>query len=161
ACAGSLPPPADRPRRCRRAPPAARRNRATEHSESAVLLRVGHDPGQRLAQLVGQRGGQLPHGGNTGEVRQLLPAPLRLPFRTLAFGDLGLRNHGAAFGSIQRHDGYREPSVFTWTGAETFERKSLSCSFEHLLDSREHIRRVRRALATDLATRLDEVSSHL
>src|SRR5262249_16189808 len=78
-----------------------------------------------------------------------------LHLRTLSFGDVGVRNHSAAFGTIQRHHRYDVPAVSARTWAEVFERKSLSHSLEYVLDSLQHLG-IRLALARSLATDLDK-----
>src|SRR5215510_5970620 len=90
---------------------------------------------------------------------QLLAAPIRLHLGALSFGDVGVRNHGAAFGTIQRHHGYREPAVSVRSRAGVFESESLSTSVEYLLDSLENLG-ARFAFARSLATYLDKLSAH-
>src|SRR5207245_6718751 len=68
-------------------------------------------------------------------MRQLLPTSLELQLGELLLGNLGVRDHRAAFGSAERHHREREPSLGTRSAAGIFEPESCTRPFENPPDT--------------------------
>ncbi len=73
-------------------------------------LRVGHDRGQRLIELVRERRRQLADGGHAADVRQLLPHPLHVELGAAKIGDVGTGHDRSTVRPIERIDDDRPPA---------------------------------------------------
>ena len=95
-----------------------------EHASGG--LRVGHDGGERLIQLVSQRGGHLADRRHAGHVRQFLPAALRFHLGPAEFGNIRADDHRASLRSIQRHGRVRPPRRFRTAVNHPLEGKAVA-----------------------------------
>ena len=74
------------------------------HHDAPRRLRVAQDGGERLIQLVRDRGRQLADPRHHVDVRELVKVTMDLGFDAFAGGDIEMRQHGAAGRAVQPLD---------------------------------------------------------
>src|SRR5262249_37543820 len=92
--------------------------------------------------------------------RQFLTAPLRFELRTLALGDIGMRDDGPTFRHVQRYDGNREPALAVGHATGILEREAFSGPVQHRLDPNEHLADVEGPLAGGASAHVEIAHAH-
>ena len=108
----------------RQARPASSRRR--------VGLRVRHDRGERLVDLVGERRGELPERRGPQHVGELLALALRLLLRLTPARDVDVRDERAALRAPKRLRRHLEPALAggrahtysSWSGVAAGEHRA-------------------------------------
>ena len=101
----------------------SRAGRPARVQQAARRLRVRHDRGERLVDLVGERRGELAERRGPQHVRQLLALPLRLLLGLTPAGDVDVGHERAALRAPERLRRHLEPALAGGRVARVLELK--------------------------------------
>ncbi len=109
-----------------------------QHAERR--LGVAEDRSQRLLELVGKRARELAEHRGARQVRELLALVARIRLGALARGDVGARDHRAAFGATQALEADLHPAGVADIGLAAFDDAAIVGAVEHDAQGRTGVR---------------------